>query len=105
MAALQFSQANFIVNLLLVLALFGPIVSNLIIVGDMAVATVPNQPFVRSIAIVAGSIVILPFCLKRSTNKIWITSALSFTALVIFLSVFLYKFSYNTNQHNGLIMP
>ena len=96
MAATKFGTKNarYIVNTLLILALFGPIISYFIILGDIALTTFPsfNWVIVKSLAILISAGGTIHFCLKRSLAQISITSLLVFASLVLFLGVLLEKY-------------
>jgi len=70
MAATYFGEkhAKYIVNTLLILALFGPIISYFIILGDIAMTTFPsfNLFLVKVIAVLLSAAVTFYFCLQRS---------------------------------------
>ncbi len=70
MAATYFGaiHAKYIVNTLLILALFGPIISYFIILGDIAMTTFPsfNWILVKVIAVLLSAAVTFYFCLQRS---------------------------------------
>jgi len=76
------------------LALFGPIISYFIILGDIAITTFPNINWiiVKSIAILLSAGVTIHFCLKRKLAQISITSLAVFGSLVLFLFVLLEKY-------------
>ena len=96
LAAAQFGivRSRRIVNSLLILALFGPIISYFIILGDIAMTTFPNYNWiiVKSAAIIVSAGITVYFCLKRNLAQISITSLFVFGSLVLFLSVLFGKY-------------
>lgn len=109
MAATYFGEkhARYIVNTLLILALFGPIISYFIILGDIAMTTFPsfNWILVKVIAVLLSAAVTFYFCLQRSLAQISITSFLVFGSLVIFLGVLLTKYFSEPVAHGDYGSP
>jgi amino acid permease len=65
LAGIGFRSGATLTNVLISIALLGPIVTNFIIVGDMANSVLPDadKTVVRSVAILIGAALLLPFCL------------------------------------------
>ena len=93
-------NAKYFVNTLLVLALFGPTVSYFIILGDLAIASMPgyNETLVKCSAILLAACLLVYFCLKKSLAQISSTSVVVVGGLVVFVSVLAYNFS-SQEQH------
>ena len=93
-------NAKYFVNTLLVLALFGPTVSYFIILGDLAIASMPgyNETLVKSSAILLAACLLVYFCLQKSLAQISSTSVVVVGGLVVFVAVLAYNFS-SQEQH------
>ena len=66
--------AIYLINGLMIFAMFGPIVSNFIIVGDMGQACFGVA---RSVVILVGAALALYFCLQKTMSQLYATSLLS----------------------------
>ena len=99
LASLAFGRrwAIYLLNILLVLALFGPIVSNLIIVGDMGAITAqvinPDSDYqlVKVGTIVLGTAIITKQCLNKTLSRMQLTSVLSVLSILMFMIFLFYK--------------
>jgi amino acid permease len=96
MAAVHFGpkKSNYIVNTLLILSLFGPILSYFIILGDIAHATFPsnNHRLVKCLTILVSSAIVFYFCLQKNLAQISITSVLVLVSMFVFIGVLHYKY-------------
>lgn len=105
-----FSGGANLVNGALVFALFGPVVSCFIIVGDMAVSvaggsTNPNSGMVRLITIISGSLIILPIVMQKKLAALKYVSPLAFIALITFIIVLLVKTVENPTPQKDFTNP
>jgi amino acid permease len=99
LASVGFKSGATLINLLLIFALMGPIVTNFIVVGDMANSVLPDldNTTVRSVAILIGAALIFPFCIQKSISQLKIVTVLLFAALMLFIAVLLTKSVKNTD--------
>ena len=82
-------SAVVLLNILIIIALFGPIVSNLIIVGDMGVITgISYNPhikysarLVKFLTILLGTVLIAKPCLTRKMSP-WLINVTSVTSII-----------------------
>ena len=99
LASLAFGNRGsiYLLNTLLILALFGPVVSNLIIVGDMAAITAqgvkPEADYriVKVGTIILGTALITKQCLKRTLSRMRLTSVLSVLSILLFMAFLAYR--------------
>lgn len=96
-------------NTLLILALFGPVVSNLIIVGDMGAITAQginpeaDYQIVKVGTIVLATALITKQCLKKTLSRMRVTSVLSVLSILLFLAFLFFRLleTYLASPING----
>lgn len=85
-----------LVNACLTFALFGPVVSCFIILGDMAVSvgggtSNPHSGLIRNFTILAGSVLIIPIILRKNISVLKYVSPVALVALITFVIVLCIK--------------
>ena len=111
LASLAFGNRGsiYVLNTLLILALFGPVVSNLIIVGDMGAITAQgvnpeaDYQIVKVGTIVLATALITKQCLKKTLSRMRVTSVLSVLSILLFLAFLFFRLleTYLASPING----
>ena len=96
-AAFGKRKSMYLINLLLMLGLYGPIVSNLMIVGDMGALTAmavnpdSNYYLIKLLTIILGTTLIARQCFKKSLSGMRLNSVLAVSSVLLFLSLLFYR--------------